>query len=80
MAGSARSQPGARMVAHTAVPSVEEVQQHPGIYRLYLYDALRTASTVEQVRALFPVAEALDAHEGGTVLRDGRCARRRRET
>jgi tetratricopeptide (TPR) repeat protein len=61
---------GAAMVAHTGVPSTEEVQRHPGIVRLYLYDALRTAHTVEQVRALFPVAEALDAREGGTVLRD----------
>ncbi|WP_224361543.1 CHAT domain-containing protein [Hyalangium versicolor] len=61
---------GAAMMAHTAVPSTDEVQRHPGVFRLYLYDALRTARTVEQVRALFSVAEALDALDGGTVLRD----------
>ncbi|WNG33978.1 CHAT domain-containing protein [Archangium violaceum] len=61
---------GDAMRAHTAVPSTEELQRHPGLFRLYFYDALRTARTVEQVRALFPVAETLDTLDGGTVMRD----------
>lgn len=61
---------GASLVTHTAVPSVEELQRHPGLFRLYFYDALRTARTVEQVRALFPVAETLDASFGGSTLRE----------
>ncbi|OJT27052.1 hypothetical protein BO221_03385 [Archangium sp. Cb G35] len=61
---------GEALVAHASIPSAEQLQQTPGLFRLYFYDALRTARTVEQVRALFPMAETLDALQGGTVLRD----------
>jgi hypothetical protein len=61
---------GEALAAGKALPHLEHVSRHPGFFRLHFYDALRTASTVEQVKALGPLAEALDARQGGSTLRD----------
>jgi hypothetical protein len=45
------------------------LRAQPGIFRMYFYEALRAAPTVERVRALEPMATTLDAHSGGTALR-----------
>ncbi|MCE9668143.1 CHAT domain-containing protein [Myxococcus stipitatus] len=49
---------------------LELAREHPGILRLYFYEALRTASTRERVLWLLPLARALDASYGGQVLED----------
>ncbi len=61
---------GEALVAGGVLPAPELVSRHPGTFRLYFQDALRVARTVEQVKALWPLAEALDAQQGGSALRD----------
>ena len=68
--GQAAQAAGEALLAGGAMPPVEQISRYPGTFRLYLYDALRVARTVEQVKALWPLAEALDARQGGSVLRD----------
>ena len=46
------------------------VRAHPGLARLFLYDAVRAAGSAERVRSLLPPATELDRRYGGTVLAD----------
>jgi hypothetical protein len=57
-----------RLVEHGELPSEAQIRATPGLLRLALYDAVRAAPSAERVRALRPLAEALDVHYGGTVL------------
>lgn len=61
---------GPALITGTKMPTPEEVAQHPGLYRLHFHDALRAAPSVERVKALWPLAEALDAQAGGSLMRD----------
>jgi cellulose synthase operon protein C len=61
---------GRELVRGGPLPSDEEVARHPGLFRLYLYDAVRSARTAQRVRELQPLAQALDTRVGGTVLQD----------
>jgi tetratricopeptide (TPR) repeat protein len=61
---------GNALVLERGTVAVEELRARPDLYRLYLYDALRAAPDPRRVRELWPVAETLDAHFGGSVLRD----------
>jgi tetratricopeptide (TPR) repeat protein len=63
------SRSGRSLVEGTSLPSEAQVRERPGYFRRSFYDALRAARTPEQLQALEPVATALDAHFGGTVLR-----------
>jgi hypothetical protein len=58
---------GRAMVAGGAVP-LDLVRTLSGYLRFFLYDAVRAATSAEQVRRLEPLAEALDQHYGGHVL------------
>jgi hypothetical protein len=49
-------------------PPLDQVAAFPGVLRLYFYDAVRTAGSAERVRALAPLATALDAAFGGDQL------------
>lgn len=53
------------MVARTG-PALgdADVQRWPGYARLYFHDALRSASSADEARALAPLADALDRHAG----------------
>ncbi|WP_224240505.1 CHAT domain-containing protein [Hyalangium gracile] len=56
----------------------EQLRARPDVFRLYLYDAIRAAPSEQTLRALWPLAETLDAHFGGSALRDAiRWAERR---
>jgi len=44
--------------------------EHPGIVRLYFYDAVRAAPSRARVLALLPLADALDRISGGASLHD----------
>ncbi len=59
---------GRAMVAGGDVLSPEIARAHPGLARLMLYDALRTAPDAARVRALAPLASTLDGLAGGQVL------------
>ncbi|TMQ24547.1 MAG: CHAT domain-containing protein [Deltaproteobacteria bacterium] len=48
--------------------SPEIARKMPGLARLYFYDAVRGAASADAVRALAPLASALDAASGGTQL------------
>ncbi len=48
----------------------EEARRHPEVARLALHEAVRSAATGEEIRALLPLAEELDRLEGGAVLGD----------
>lgn len=61
---------GVQLVSGGAVPGADELRRHPGLSRLFFYDALRTAPGPERVRALLPMAAALDAIAGGSVLQE----------
>ena len=61
---------GVALVLKRGTVSGQELQARPDLYRLYLYDAIRAAPDVQRLRELWPVAETLDAHFGGSVLRD----------
>jgi cellulose synthase operon protein C len=50
---------GTAMVAG-GPPPMDQVAAFPGVLRLYFYDALRTAGSADRVRALQPLAVALD--------------------
>lgn len=50
--------------------STEQLRARPDLYRLYLYDAIRAAPEGQRLRELWPLAETLDEHFGGSVLRD----------
>ncbi|MDY7233155.1 CHAT domain-containing protein [Hyalangium rubrum] len=62
---------GAALVTGQGTVSAEQLRARPDLYRLFLYDAIRAAPTLERLQALWPVAETLDAHFGGSALRDG---------
>ncbi len=56
------------MVEHSGPPlSAADVEAKPGLARLYFYDALRGAATVEEARSLAPLAAALDAAVGNQL-------------
>jgi tetratricopeptide (TPR) repeat protein len=61
---------GEALVLGTGTVGPEQLRAHPDLYRLYLYDAIRAATTEQRLRELWPVAETLDAHFGGGALRD----------
>ncbi|HYI00649.1 CHAT domain-containing protein [Hyalangium sp.] len=61
---------GAALVLKRGTVSAEELRAKPDLYRLYLYDAIRAAPDRQRLQELWPVAETLDAHFGGSVLRD----------
>jgi tetratricopeptide (TPR) repeat protein len=58
------------LVTDTSTVTPELLQSKPGVFRAYLYEAIRVAGSVERLRELAPLAEALDARYGGTALRD----------
>ncbi|HET9990584.1 MAG TPA: CHAT domain-containing protein [Kofleriaceae bacterium] len=58
---------GSAMVAG-GPPPMDQVAAFPGILRLYFYDAVRSAGSADRVRALQPLATALDAAFGGDHL------------
>lgn len=59
---------GEAMVAGGPVLDAEAAAHHPGLARLYWYDALRTAADPARLDALRPLAVALDGRSGGEVL------------
>jgi len=61
---------GIALVLGRGTISTEQLRARPDLYRLYLYDAIRAAPDGLRLRALWPLAETLDAHFGGSVLRD----------
>jgi hypothetical protein len=61
---------GRALVMGSGTVSSEELRARPDVYRLYLYDAIRAAPDLQRLRELWPVAETLDAHYGGSALRD----------
>ncbi|MBJ6760019.1 CHAT domain-containing protein [Myxococcaceae bacterium JPH2] len=61
---------GKALVEGTATVPSDALRAHPGFMRMYLYEAIRAAGSVERLRTLGPMAEALDARFGGTALRD----------
>ncbi|MCP3139269.1 CHAT domain-containing protein [Pyxidicoccus xibeiensis] len=61
---------GEALVAGTGTMSAEQLQARPGVFRMFLYEAMRVAPSVERLKALWPVAETLDARFGGSTLRD----------
>ncbi|WP_224363602.1 zf-HC2 domain-containing protein [Hyalangium versicolor] len=61
---------GKAMAEQGPILSSEQVRDAPPLARRYLYLAVWSAPTAERVRALMPVAQALDAHYGGRVLQD----------
>jgi tetratricopeptide (TPR) repeat protein len=57
------------LVGDPAAPiPLEAARRLPGTARAHFYDAVRTAPTAARVRALLPLAEALDRAFGGTAL------------
>ncbi|WP_052420075.1 CHAT domain-containing protein [Hyalangium minutum] len=63
-------QAGVALVLDKGTVSTEQLRERPDLYRLYLYDAIRAAPDGQRLKELWPVAETLDAHFGGSVLRD----------
>ncbi len=61
---------GEALVAGTGTVSEEQLRDRPGVFRMFLYEAIRVAPSVERLRALWSMAEALDTHFGGSALRD----------
>ncbi|MBU8895565.1 CHAT domain-containing protein [Corallococcus sp. M34] len=61
---------GKALVAGTGTVPTGELRAHPGFMRMYLYEAIRAAGSIERLRSLAPMAEALDARFGGTALGD----------
>ena len=49
--------------------ALDIARAHPGYARMYFYDALRVAPSAEVVQRFRPLAELLDQHHGGEVLR-----------
>ncbi|WP_224247458.1 zf-HC2 domain-containing protein [Hyalangium gracile] len=60
---------GKAMVEQGTPLSDAQVRDAPSVARRSLYLAVGSAPGAERVRALLPVAKALDAHYGGDVLR-----------
>ena len=58
---------GERMVAG-GPPDDATAAAYPGLMRLYFYDAVRAAASADRVRALRPLAAALDARSQGHDL------------
>ena len=48
----------------------EMLQSRPGLFRAAMYEAIRAASSVERLDALWPIAETLDVRYGDSALRD----------
>ena len=48
--------------------NLELARAHPGLARLFLYQAVRSATSGEPIRALMPLAQALDAQSEDPVL------------
>ena len=65
---SAADDAGKAWVATGALPPEGLVRQHPGLLRVYFYDALRTAPDAAHAAALRPIAAVLDALAGSDVL------------
>ncbi|MEQ9498308.1 MAG: CHAT domain-containing protein [Deltaproteobacteria bacterium] len=61
---------GKRMVAAAEPIARDLVTEFPGIARLYLYDAIRSATSKDEVLRLEPIAVQLDEMAGGTMLAD----------
>ncbi|HZI12314.1 MAG TPA: CHAT domain-containing protein [Myxococcus sp.] len=61
---------GESLVLGTASVSEEQLRARPGLFRMYLYEAIRAAPSVERLKALWPLAEVLDARLGGSALRE----------
>jgi len=58
-----------KLMAEQGTPLTDsQVRDAPPMARRYLYLAAWSAPSAERIRALLPVARALDAHYGGTVL------------
>ena len=65
---SAADAAGKAWVATGALPPEAVVRRHPGLLRVYFYDALRVAPDAAHAVALRPIAALLDAQAGGEVL------------
>jgi hypothetical protein len=61
---------GNALVTGKGTFSAEQLQARPDLYRLYLYDAIRAAPDGQRLKELWPLAEQVDAHFGGSGLRD----------
>lgn len=60
---------GKKLVANGTLPPPDTLAARPPILRLYFYDAVRTRTSPEQVRALLPLARELDQQGGeGEIL------------
>ena len=59
---------GKELATKGTLPSADIIADRPPILRLYFYDAVRTRTSPEQVRALLPLAKELDQQAGGDVL------------
>lgn len=59
---------GKELATRGTLPSPDILADRPPILRLYFYDAVRTRTSPEQVRALLPLARELDQQAGGDVL------------
>ena len=59
---------GKAMAEQGTLLTEDQVRESPSMARRYLYLAAWSAPSAERVRALLPVAKALDAQYGGTVL------------
>ena len=59
---------GQELVASGALPSAAVLAGRPASLRGFFYDAVRTRTSAEQVRALLPVARELDRGSGADVL------------
>jgi tetratricopeptide (TPR) repeat protein len=56
---------GKELVLKGTLPSAEVLAERPPLLRQYFYDAVRTRTSPEQVRALLPLAKELDQQAGG---------------
>ncbi len=61
---------GKLLVSTGATLTDEQIAAHPGLARLYLYHALRSAPSRARVAALAPLAMQLDRRFGGSALAD----------
>ena len=59
---------GPRLSAAPDAISPADARRFPGLARIFLYDAVRSAPSAERVRALLPLARELDAVAGGSDL------------
>jgi hypothetical protein len=59
---------GRELMDKLALPAEAMVKRHPGLFRLYFYDAVRTASDAAGVNSLRPLAAQLDELSGGQPL------------